>query len=42
MTGALFWVSGGEWKWTGHYFGWMKVGGDKWGWVGVSGGGCTV
>ena len=32
MGGALFWVSGGRWRlvWVGG------VGGDEWGWVGVS------
>ena len=33
------------WGWVEKYFGWMGVGGDEWGcvgWVGVSGGGCTV
>ena len=52
VYGALFWVGGGEWGgwgiilggWVGveKYFGWVEVVGDEWGWVGVSGGRCTV
>ena len=32
----------GGWGWVGYYFGWVGVGVDEWGWVEVSGGGCTV
>ena len=30
---ALFWVDGDEWRWAGHYFGWVRVSMDEWGWV---------
>ena len=46
---ALFWVGGGRWgiilggwAWEGTFSWWVEVGGYEWGWVGVSGGGCTV
>ena len=42
ISRALFSVGGGEWGiilagwgWVGHYFGWVRVGGDERGWVGV-------
>ena len=49
VYGTLFWVGGGKWGiilggwgWVVHYIGWVELGGDDRGWVGVSGGGCTV
>ena len=45
VYGALFWVGRGEWRYVGQYIGWVGMGGmigGEWGWVGVSGGGCTV
>ena len=40
VGGTLFWVGGGGWgiilggwRWVGHYFGWVAVGGGEWGWV---------
>ena len=32
----------GGWRWIEKYFEWVWVGGGEWGWMGVSGGGCTV
>ena len=33
MYWALFWVDGDEWRWAGHYFGWVRVSRDEWGLV---------
>ena len=27
VSGSLFWVTGGEWGFMGHYFGWLELGG---------------
>ena len=37
MYGTLIWVGEGDCGWVGHCFRWVGVGGNEWGWVGVSG-----
>ena len=48
ILGEWEWL-GHYFEWVGHYFGWVEVDGKifwvsrgGWGWVGVSGGGCTI